>query len=128
MPLNILVVDDSAVMRSIVIRTLTMSGLDVGEVYQAGDGAEGLEALHQHNVDIAFIDINMPVMTGLEMIEEVRRSPQWADLPIVVVSTEGSDTRIEHIEHEWGAKFIHKPFTPERVRDVVLDITGVIND
>jgi two-component system chemotaxis response regulator CheY len=115
-------------MRSIVIRTLTMSGLDVGEVHQAGDGAEGLEALHKHDVDLVFVDINMPVMTGLEMIEQVRRSPKWADLPIVVVSTEGSDTRIEHIEHDCGAKFIHKPFTPERVRDVVQDITGAKND
>jgi two-component system chemotaxis response regulator CheY len=66
----------------------------------------------------------MPVMNGEEMIEVIRKNPAWADLPLLVVSTEGSQTRIERLESK-GAKFIHKPFTPEAVRDVVQELTEV---
>ena len=124
MALNILVVDDSPIMRKMVIKTLRLAGLPIGEVHEAGNGEEGLEELEANWIDMAFIDINMPVMNGEEMIIELRKKPEWAEMPIVVVSTEGSQTRIERIQ-EQGAKFVHKPFSPEVVRKLIVEMTGV---
>ena len=112
MPLNVLIVDDSSVMRAMIIKTIRMSGLDLGDVYQGANGQEGLQAAKDNWVDLVVADINMPVMNEL------------AQLPTIVISTEGSATRIERLEKK-GVKFIHKPFTPEIIRDAIQDLTGI---
>lgn len=124
MALNILIVDDSAVMRAMIAKTLGMCGLDLGEVFQAANGREGLEVLDRQWVDLALVDINMPVMSGEEMIQALRDRDDTRDLPVIVVSTEGSRTRIERLEQQ-GAKFVHKPFAPEIVRRLIQEITGL---
>ena len=78
-------------------------------------------------MDIVLADINMPVMDGLTMIERLRENPDFAELPIVVVSTESSDARIEQVKNK-GVEFIHKPFTPEQVAKAVRGmVEGVEN-
>ena len=124
MAVNVLIVDDSAVMRAMILKTLNMTGLPLGEVYQAGNGQEGLEALDQHWIDLAVVDINMPVMNGEEMIDRMRENPDTKDVRVVVISTEGSETRIKRLQQK-GASFIQKPFTPEIIRDAVVAITGI---
>jgi two-component system chemotaxis response regulator CheY len=126
MAINILVVDDSAVMRSMIIRTIRNCGVEVGEVLQAGNGKEGLEALEDSWLDLLFIDVNMPVMDGMEMLEELKQRPDTRDLPVLIVSTESNQERINRIE-ELGAGFVHKPFTPEKLRERILDSLGVLN-
>ncbi len=123
MALNILVVDDSSVMRSIIIKSLRLSQLPLGEVHEATNGQEALRVLEGNWVDLALVDINMPVMNGEEMVSRMRQNPATADLPVIVVSTEGSDTRKEGLKRK-GAEFVHKPFTPETLRDVVLKTLG----
>ncbi|HVP57095.1 MAG TPA: response regulator [bacterium] len=127
MALNVLIVDDSAVMRSMVLKVLKMSGVPLGEVREASNGQEGLETLAEYWIDLVILDINMPVMTGDEMISRVRAIPEYIDLPMIVVSTEGSQTRIEQII-EQGVKFIHKPFSPELIRQAIQELTGVGNE
>ena len=127
MALNVLIVDDSSVTRTMIARTLSMAGIPLGEVHEAGDGREGLEKLEQNWIDLIMIDINMPVMNGEEMIERIRANPAWGDLPIIVVSTEGSKTRIERLIQK-GARFVHKPFTPEIVCEIVQELTGVCHE
>lgn len=124
MALNILVVDDSAVMRSMIIKTLRLSGLPLGDIYQAGNGEEGLEVLDENWVDLALVDINMPVMDGEEMIDHIRDNPDISDLDIIVVSTESSDVRIEKLRQK-SVEFIHKPFAPETLRETVFNLTGI---
>jgi len=124
MAVNVLIVDDSAVMRAMILKTLNMTGLPLGEVYQAGNGQEGLDALDQHWIDLAVVDINMPVMNGEEMIDRMRENPDTKDVRVVVISTEGSETRIKRLQQK-GASFIQKPFTPEIIRDAVVAITGI---
>jgi len=124
MSLNVLVVDDSMVMRAMITKTLRMCGVPIGDVVQASNGQEGLDALDQNWIDLALVDINMPVMTGEEMLEHMRRSSETQDLPVIVISTEGSQTRIDRLEQK-GATFIHKPFTPEALRDTIKQITGI---
>ena len=127
MSFNILVVDDSAVMRAMIIRILRLTGLSLGEVYEAPNGREGLKVLDEKWVDLALVDINMPVMNGEEMIDSVRNSQTTADLPIIVVSTESNVERVESIRRK-NVEFVHKPFTPEVLRKTVLQLTGVPND
>jgi two-component system chemotaxis response regulator CheY len=123
MAVNILVVDDSAVMRSMIQKTLRLCGLQIGEIHQAGNGREGLEALEANWIDLVIVDINMPVMNGEEMIERIHARTEWAGIPIVVVSTEGSQTRIERLQRQ-GVRFVHKPFSAESIRDMVKEMLG----
>ncbi|MGM0491814.1 MAG: response regulator [Armatimonadota bacterium] len=123
MSLNVLIVDDSAVMRSMVLRTLQMAELELGEVQQAANGQEGLAALQRGNIDLAIVDINMPVMDGEEMIRRARQDAETAGIPIMIISTEGSQTRISRLIQR-GVRFVHKPFTPEIVCNVVADLAG----
>ena len=94
------------------------------EIHQAANGKEGLESLAENWVDLVFADINMPVMNGEEMIDQMKADPELSDLPTIVISTEGSATRIERLERK-GVKFIHKPFTPEIIRDSIHALTGI---
>lgn len=124
MSLNVMIVDDSAVARAMIAKVLKLSGLPLGEILQASNGKEGLELLQDHWVDLLLVDINMPVMTGEEMIQHIRTVDAWQDLPIIVISTEGSVTRIERLQQQ-GASFVHKPFTPEMIHEIVGHLTGV---
>jgi two-component system chemotaxis response regulator CheY len=123
MSLNVLIVDDSAVMRSMVLRTLQMTDLPLGDVYEAGDGQEGLAILGDRQIDLAIVDINMPVMDGEEMILRARENADTAGIPIMIISTEGSQTRISRLIQS-GVRFVHKPFTPEILCDVVAELAG----
>lgn len=124
MAINILIVDDSGVMRSMILKTLRMTQVPLGEVHQAENGQEGLDLLDQQWVDLAIVDINMPVMNGEEMIDRMKENPEMKDIPVIVISTEGSKARIERLEHK-GAVFIHKPFSAEIVRDTINNILGL---
>ena len=124
MALNVLVTDDSAVMRAMIIRTLRMTEVELGEITQAANGVEALAVLDEQWVDVALIDINMPVMNGIELLETIAGRPYAGGLRTIVISTEGSDPRITTV-HRLGAAFVHKPFTPEELRDTLLRITGV---
>jgi two-component system, chemotaxis family, chemotaxis protein CheY len=123
MAVNVLVVDDSGVMRSMIVKTLRLSGLQIGDIQQAADGQEGLNALSEHWIDLVLVDINMPVMDGEEMIDRMRENSEYIDTPVVVISTEGSEVRVERLR-EKGALFIHKPFTPEKIRDTIKELLG----
>jgi len=127
MAFNVLIVDDSAAMRSIIIKTLRMSGVPLGEIYQAGNGQEGLQAVAENWVDLALVDLNMPTMGGEEMIQELRANADTVTLPIVVISTESSDTRITSLRDQ-GAGFIHKPFKPEELREQIILVTGASDE
>jgi len=124
MSLNVLVVDDSSTMRKMIKRTLQVSGLPIGDVYEASNGREGLLTLAKYRIDLALIDINMPEMNGEEMISRMKRNPSFTDLPVVIVSTEGSATRIASLVSYEKVGFVHKPFSPERLSQIVHEVTG----
>ena len=85
-----LIIDDSPLMRKMVERSLRSTGLDLEEVFQAGDGQQGLDALSEQNVDLVLCDMNMPNMNGLEF---VKSTADMADRPLIVmVTTEGADS------------------------------------
>jgi two-component system chemotaxis response regulator CheY len=122
MSFNVLIVDDSKTIRAIIAKTLKLAKLDIGEIYEAGDGKEGLECLKTKHVDVVLSDLNMPVMTGLEM---VAREGLIEKIPVVVVSTDGSTARIEELKQQGVREYIRKPFTPESIGAVIEGVLGV---
>jgi len=75
-------------------------------------------------VDLLLLDVNMPVMNGEEMLRLIRADERTRDLAVIIVSTEGSGTRLAALQ-AMGAAIVHKPFPPETLRDTILRVTGV---
>jgi two-component system chemotaxis response regulator CheY len=128
MAYTILLVDDSATIRNVLVQVFEMTGMPLGEVYQASDGIEALKVLEERWVDIAFCDINMPRMNGVELIRNMREHPEIKEVPVVVVSTEGSKTRMKELESLGVNAYLRKPCRPEQVRDVVHELLGEWDD
>ncbi|MAO63703.1 MAG: two-component system response regulator [Balneola sp.] len=124
MAINILIVDDSAVMRSMIRKTIERSDVEIGEIYEAENGIDGLDKLHKNWLDLLFLDVNMPIMNGMEMLNIIRNTPETSDLPVLIVSTESNAQRIEMI-NKHNAGFVHKPFTPEMLREKIMSVLGV---
>ena len=122
---NVLIVDDSAVIRQIVKKTLDMAGLDVGDVYEAGNGIEALAELDRHPVAVMLVDINMPAMNGIQLLTRMKQNDRLQHIPIVIVSTEGSEERIKELERIGILGYLRKPFQPEQLRDVLAPLLGV---
>ena len=117
MALKALVVDDSKVMRMMVMSGLRKTGLAEFEFVEAEDGLQALEKLKEPGVGIAFVDWNMPNMTGLDFVKEVRKQPQFKTLPLVMVTSEKTMGKMEQALNEAGADaYICKPFTPEEMQ------------
>jgi two-component system, chemotaxis family, chemotaxis protein CheY len=125
MILNVLIVDDSEVMRSILKRVLKLSGFELGEIYEAGDGKEALSKLEQYWIDIVLSDINMPVMNGVELLKTIKESEEYFKIPVIIVSTEGRNEKIEEIINLGAAGYITKPFRPEDIRNTICKSLGV---
>jgi len=122
--MNILIVDDSATMRKIILRTIRQSGYAVDDVLEAGNGKEALEVVKNNKVDLILTDINMPEMDGLELIETLRASPETQNMPILVISTEGAEDIVEKAKTLGVKGFVRKPFTPEKIGEALKQAAG----
>jgi two-component system chemotaxis response regulator CheY len=121
-PMNLLIVDDSVMMRNMIKRVLGMTGLQVGEIYEAGNGRDALDVLEAHDIAVLLTDINMPVMTGTELLRIVNANPRWRELRRVIISTDGSAARRDEVAGLNVRCYLEKPFTPEIVRDVLTAV------
>ena len=122
--LEMLVVDDSPVTRKMVRRAIGLCGLDIGTVHEAGDGAEALSRLAEHKVDMVLADINMPVMNGMELVERMSADAVLSRIPVIIVATPMSEQRIERLLDIGARAYLAKPFRPEALKDLVLEILG----
>jgi len=123
-PLNILIVDDSAMMRAMIKRVAGLCDVPIANVYEASNGAEALQVLETRQVDALFTDINMPVMTGTDLLREIGRRACWKDLTRVIISTDGSEARRAEVQDLNVRLYIEKPFRPEVMRDVLTELTA----
>ncbi len=114
---SLMIVDDSATMRKIIMRTVRMSGLEFDRTEEAGNGVEALEKLGVEPVDVILCDINMPEMGGAEVVKKVREMPSCADTKIIMVSTESSQELIDGLMADGANGYITKPFTPEKFQE-----------
>ena len=112
MKLRALVIDDSRVMRAMVMQSLQQTHLADFEFTEAVDGADALQKFNPKKTDIVFADWNMPNMTGIEFVREVRSNGKTEHIPIIMVTSEKTVSKVEEALDQAGATmFISKPFT-----------------
>ncbi|HLH04392.1 MAG TPA: response regulator [Bryobacteraceae bacterium] len=127
MKLRILIVDDSPAMRSFIKRVLDLSGIETESLLEAGDGAEALELLDREWVDVILTDINMPRMNGEEFVRRLSESGLTESLPVIVISTDATSVRKEHMTGLGARGYLGKPFQPEQLREEMERVLGVSN-
>jgi two-component system, chemotaxis family, chemotaxis protein CheY len=128
MKYKMLVVDDSLPMRSIIIRTIKASGFNNADFLEAGNGKEALDVLGNEWVDLVVTDYNMPDMNGIELIHEMKQDEILNAIPVLVVTTEGSQQKVEEFIQKGAAGYVKKPFTPEVIRTQLTKILGEVED
>lgn len=117
-----LIVDDSSVMRKIVERSLRQAGLGLEQVVEASNGAEALAAVQANKIDLILCDINMPVMDGLEFVKRLSGIEQGKGVPVVMITTEGSEGHVVQALSAGASGYIRKPFTADQVKEHVLPL------
>jgi two-component system, chemotaxis family, chemotaxis protein CheY len=117
MALNILIVDDSVAMRMILQRALRKTSLPLDQVFEAGDGSIAIEVLKKESINVILADINMPNMDGLQMLAALQTNDHWKQIPVVMISTESSQTKVMEALRLGAKGFIRKPFVPDEVGD-----------
>jgi two-component system chemotaxis response regulator CheY len=118
-----LVIDDSRVMRKIVSNILVEVGFDTIE---AENGQQALDQMEAHDdVTLCCIDWNMPIMTGFEFVVAVRKRPEWRNVTLMMVTTEGEQDQIVRALAAGAHEYVIKPFTPEVIVDK-LQFLGLV--
>lgn len=120
-PLTILIVDDSEVMRRMVRRVVELTDVAVGDVHEAANGREALDILDAHPVDVLLTDLNMPVMTGIELLTALEGRPSRPPVR-VVITTDGSEARHREAGRLDVTRYLEKPLRPEVMRDVLCEL------
>jgi two-component system chemotaxis response regulator CheY len=116
MPIRVLVVDDSRATRRFICRVVELSGIEVEEFLQAGDGEEALALLRGDPVDLVLTDINMPKMNGEQFLRAMKSEPGMSRIPVVVVSTDATDNRRARVFALGACGYVFKPVTPEALQ------------
>jgi two-component system chemotaxis response regulator CheY len=122
MPLDVLIVDDSAAIRKILHRVLVQAEIPLGKVHEASDGLEALEKLKIEKVGLILSDINMPNMDGIELLERLKADDVFKTVPIVMVTTEGSQAKVMQALQLGAAGYVRKPFTAEQIKEKLAGI------
>ena len=125
MSCNVLIVDDSPILRACIKKVVKLSGIDEDHIFEAGDGREALSVLETVWTDLVLLDLNLPVMNGEEFAEEVRKNPELSDVAIVVVSTEANRSRLDRMRELGVVETLHKPFEPEDLCQLISKVLGV---
>jgi two-component system chemotaxis response regulator CheY len=125
MSYQVLVVDDSPAMRGFIRRVLDLSGFDVGEVFEAGDGLEALAILDSSDIDVVLTDINMPRMNGEELMLHLSEDAVLSSLPVLVLSADASEARVTRMMAAGARGYLPKPLSPERLRSELDRVLGV---
>lgn len=119
---DVLVVDDSAAIRKILTRVLRQTGMAIQTIHEAGDGQEALALMEQHRIDLVLSDINMPKMDGLQLLASLKASPQWQRIPVVMITTEGGETKVAEAVRLGAAGYVRKPFTADQIKEKLVGI------
>jgi two-component system chemotaxis response regulator CheY len=98
---------------------IAVSGLEAAKILEASDGQEALELLEKEWVDVILTDINMPRMDGEEFVRRLAERGLTQSIPIVVISTDATEVRREHLEELGARGYLVKPFHPEELREQI---------
>lgn len=120
--ISVLIVDDSSVMRKIIERSLRQSGLEIEKVIEADNGADALTQVEANTIDLIFSDVNMPKMDGIEFLRQVRGMEKAKGIPILMITTEGSEQKVVEAITLGAKGYIRKPFSADQVREQVTQL------
>jgi two-component system chemotaxis response regulator CheY len=123
---RILIVDDSSVMRKIIERSLRQAGLELGDIVEAGNGIEALAAVQAGAFDLVLSDINMPAMDGIEFLRQLVTIESCKGTPVVMITTEGSESRVVEALSIGAKGYIRKPFTSDQIKERVTPLLEVL--
>ena len=115
--MKVLLVDDSAMIRMILKGLLKQMGVEQTE--EAPDGAAALEKLNLAQPDLLLMDIHMPKLTGLQVLEQLSHHETLSKLPVIIVSSDTEPAQLEHARKLGARAIIHKPFRVEGLRDAM---------
>lgn len=116
-----LVVDDSRTMRMIIINILTQLGFQKENIFEAGDGKEGLELFNDSKPDLVLSDINMPVMNGFKMVSKLRETTNKETCPIFMITTEGGKNEVLKLLKLGANNYIVKPVKPDSLKEKIRE-------
>lgn len=120
MSLKVLVADESSTMRKIILRSLAAVG--VPDVVEASDGGEAVSQFQQGGFDLVLTEWNLPRKSGLDLIQEIRRSDQGT--PIIMITSEAERTRVVSAIQAGCNDYLIKPFTADTLREKLLKFIG----
>ncbi len=124
MAFNVLIVDDSSSMRAVIKKVIKVSGFNVGNYFEAGDGIEALKTLENDWIDIVLSDINMPNMDGMSFLSEMKKNELFRSIPVVIITTEGSEAKIQESISLGASGYIKKPFSPVDIKKTLSRLIG----
>ncbi len=119
---TILIADDSRAMRAML--TLTIESIGEYRIVEVSSGFEALRILPREQVDLILTDINMPDINGLELISYLRENPNYRDIPVIIISTEGSQKDVDKGKKLGANEYVVKPFDPVRVQELIKTYLG----
>jgi two-component system, chemotaxis family, chemotaxis protein CheY len=128
MSFNVLIVDDSNSMRAVIKKIVTISGFQMDKCLEAENGRKAMELLAHSWVDVIVSDINMPEVNGLELLDQLAKNETLKEIPVIMITTEGSDQRMKEAFARGAKGFIKKPFLPEEIKKVLYEVIGVGKD
>jgi len=128
MSFNVLIVDDSNSMRAVIKKIINISGFQMDKCLEAGNGRQAMEVLADNWVDVIVSDINMPEVNGLEFLEQLSKNEMLKEIPVIMITTEGSEERMNEAFARGAKGFIKKPFLPEEIKKVLYQVIGVGQD
>jgi len=120
--IKVLIVDDFATMRRIVKNILTQLGYK--SIIEADDGTTALNVLKQEKIGLIISDWNMPKMTGLDLLKNVRANPDWAGIPFIMVTAEAQQDNIILAVKAKVSQYIVKPFTADTLGEKINKVLG----
>ncbi len=95
---------------------------------EAGNGREAMALLADHWVDVIISDINMPEVNGLEFLEQLARNETLREIPVIMITTEGSEQMMQEAFARGAKGFVKKPFLPEEIKKILYQVIGVGDD
>jgi two-component system chemotaxis response regulator CheY len=122
--IKILIVDDSITIRRIITNALKTVGFT--DTVEASNGKEALEKLTSGKVDFIITDWNMPEMNGLDLIKEVRANPVFSSMPILMITTRGTEHDVVEALQAKVNSYIMKPFTPQELKEKIEGILKTV--
>ncbi|OGG93037.1 MAG: hypothetical protein A2508_08445 [Candidatus Lambdaproteobacteria bacterium RIFOXYD12_FULL_49_8] len=113
----VLVVDDHPITRKLTVKLLQL--MEVDRIIEAGDGADGLAKLADNKADLILLDLSMPVMDGATMLKELKANPDFAQIPVIMITAAAEQARVEEALALGAESYLLKPLAKQPLLEVV---------